>query len=81
MFIKRTRGGSKKKPIYYLQLVESYRDKERTRHRILCTLGREEDLLADGTIENLTEKFAALSKQYLLVSKSEESLKDFGESS
>jgi transposase len=76
MFIKRTRGGSKKKPIYYLQLVESYREKDKTRHRILCTLGREEDLLMDGTIENLTEKFAALSKQYLLVSKSEESLKD-----
>jgi transposase len=76
MFIKRTRGGSKNKPIYYLQLVESYRDKDKTRHRILCTLGREQELLAKGSIENLTEKFAALSKQYLLVSKSEESLKE-----
>ncbi|MFC2098896.1 IS1634 family transposase [Bacteroidota bacterium] len=76
MFIKRTRGGSKNKPIYYLQLVESYRDKDKTRHRILCSLGREEDLLAKGSIENLIEKFAALSKQYLLLSKSEESIKD-----
>jgi len=76
MFIKRTRGGSKNKPIYYLQLVESYREKDKTRHRILCTLGREEELLAKGSIENLIEKFAALSKQYLLVSKSEESFKD-----
>src|SRR4030042_118655 len=76
MFIKRTLGGSKNNPIYYLQIVESYREKDRTRHRVLCTLGREEDLLAKGSIENLIEKFAALSKQYLLVSKSEESLKD-----
>ena len=76
MFIKRTLGGSKNNPIYYLQIVESYRDKDKTRHRVLCTLGREEDLMAKGSIENLIEKFAALSKQYLLVSKSEESLKD-----
>src|SRR4030043_2489276 len=76
MFIKRTLGGSKNNPSYYLQIVESYREKERTRHRVLCTLGREEDLLAKGSIENLIEKFAALSKQYLLVSKSEESIKD-----
>jgi transposase len=76
MFIKRTRGGSKKKPIYYLQLVESYREKDKTRHRLLCTLGREEDLVSKGSIENLIEKFAAISKQYLLISKSEESIKD-----
>lgn len=76
MFIKRTRGGSKNKPIYYLQIVESYRDKDKTRHRVLCTMGREEELLAKGSIENLVEKFAALSKQYLLLSKSEECIKD-----
>ena len=76
MFIKRTRGGSKNKPIYYLQIVESYREKDKTRHRVLGTLGKEEDLLANGTIENLIEKFAAWSKQYLLISKSEESIRD-----
>jgi transposase len=76
MFIKRTLGGSKKKPIYYLQIAESYRDKGKARHRILCTLGREEELLAKGSIDNLIEKFAALSKQYLLLSKSEESIQD-----
>ena len=76
MFIKRTRGGSKAKPIYYLQIVESYREKDKTRHRVLGTLGKEEDLLANGTIENLIEKFAAFSKQYLLISKSEESIRD-----
>src|SRR4030043_643930 len=76
MFIKRTRGGSKNKPIYYLQIVESYREKDKTRHRVLCTLGKEEDLLAKGIIENLIEKFAALSKQYILVSKLDESIRD-----
>jgi len=76
MFIKRTLGGSKNKPIYYLQIVESYRVKDKTRHRVLCTLGREEELLTKGTIENLIEKFATLSKQYFLLSKSEECIKD-----
>jgi transposase len=76
MFVKRTRGGSKEKPIYYLQIAESYRDKGKARHRILCTLGREEELMSKGSIDNLMEKFAALSKQYLLLNKTEESIQD-----
>jgi len=76
MFIKRTRGGSKEKPIYYLQIAESYRDKGKARHRIICTLGREEELMAKGGIDNLMEKLAALSKQYFLISKSKESIRD-----
>jgi len=76
MFVKRTRGGSKEKPIYYLQIAESYRDKGKSRHRILFTLGREEELLAKGSIDKLMEKFAALSKQYFLLSKSEDSIRD-----
>jgi transposase len=76
MFVKRTRGGSNHKPIYYYQLAESYRDKDKVKHRILCTLGREDELMAKGGFDKLMEKFAALSKQYLLVSKSQESIKD-----
>ena len=44
MFVKRNRGGSKHKPIYYLLIAESYRDKGKARYRILCTLGRKEEL-------------------------------------
>ena len=76
MFIKRTRGGSKARPIYYLQIVESYREKDKTRHRVLANLGREEELMSTGALDNLMEKLAGLSRQYFLLSKSEGSIKD-----
>ena len=64
MFIKRTRGGSKEKPIYYLQLVQSYRDESgKPRHRVICTLGREEDLINSGTIDSLAHKFASYNQK------------------
>jgi len=68
MFIKRTRGGSKEKPIYYLQLVQSYRDESgKPKHRVICTLGREEDLINSGTIDSLAQKFADLSDKFILL--------------
>ena len=76
MFIKRTLGGSKAKPIYYLQIVESYREKDKTRHRVLANLGREEELLATGALDNLMEKLSVISKQYFLLSRSKESIID-----
>lgn len=45
----------------YLRLVESYRDEQgRPRHRILLTLGREEELKASGQLEQLAAAFARL---------------------
>ena len=45
----------------YLRLVESYRDEAgRVRHRILCTLGREEELKASGQLNQLAATFARL---------------------
>ena len=76
MFIKRTRGGSKANPIYYLQITESYREKDKTRHRVLANLGREEELMATGALDNLMEKLAVISRQYYLLSKSEGSIKN-----
>lgn len=56
MFIKRVTGGSQKKRLVYLQLVEGYRDKDgRVRHRILATLGREDELVRTGQIQRLIE--------------------------
>jgi len=75
MFIKRTRGGSKEKPIYYLQLVQSYRDESgKPKHRVICTLGREEDLINSGTIDSLAQKFADLSDKFILLDKEKDSL-------
>ncbi|MGQ9723704.1 MAG: IS1634 family transposase [Candidatus Jordarchaeum sp.] len=76
MFIKRTRGGSKAHPIYYLQIVESYREKDKTRHRVLANLGREEELIARGALDNLMEKLAIISRKYFLLSRWEGGIKN-----
>ena len=45
----------------YLRLVEAYRDERgRVRHRVLCTLGREDELKASGQLEQLAASFARL---------------------
>lgn len=50
----------------YLRLVESYRDEQgRPRHRILLTLGREEELKASGQLEQLAGAFARLDPPLL----------------
>lgn len=61
MYVKRyvvTRGARR---YAYLRLVESYRDEQgRVRHRILCNLGREDELKASGLLEQLAGSFARL---------------------
>lgn len=75
MFIRRAIGGSKEKPIRYLQLVESYRDElGRPKHRVLCTLGREEEIINSGIVESLSKKFAAFSKNLMVIDKTKEFL-------
>jgi hypothetical protein len=61
MYVKRhaVRRGAKR--YVYLRLVESYRDDEgRVRHRVLRTLGREDELKASGQLEQLAGSFARL---------------------
>lgn len=75
MFIRKTRGGSKNKPIYYLQLVQSYRDKNgKPKHRVLCNLGREEDVLNNGIADSLAEKLAALTNNLIVLNKKEQGI-------
>ncbi|MGB9223188.1 IS1634 family transposase [Mycobacterium sp.] len=61
MYVKRhavVRGGRR---YVYLRLVEAYRDSEgRVRHRVLSTLGREDELKASGQLEQLAASFARL---------------------
>jgi len=61
MYVKRhavVRGG---KRYVYLRLVEAYRDEQgRVRHRVLRTLGREDELKASGQLEQLAASFARL---------------------
>jgi hypothetical protein len=45
----------------YLRLVEAYRDDQgKVRHRVLRTLGREDQLKASGQLEQLAGLFARL---------------------
>ncbi len=63
MYIRRTKGGSKKKPIYYLQLVYSYRDKNgKPRQKVLCTLGREDEFINSDMPEKNSLKGSLHSK-------------------
>ncbi len=61
MYVKRyvvRRGG---KRYAYLRLVEAYRDEGgKVRHRVLLTLGREEELKASGQLDQLAAAFARL---------------------
>ena len=61
MYVKRhaVRRGSRR--YVYLRLVQAYRDEHgRVRHRVLKTLGREDELKASGQLEQLMGSFARL---------------------
>ena len=61
MYIKRHSVRRGERRYVYLRLVESYRDdRGKVRHRVLRTLGREDDLKASGQLEQLAASFARL---------------------
>jgi len=61
MYIKRHAVVRRGKRYVYLRLVQAYRDEQgRVRHRVLRTLGREEELKASGQLEQLMGSFARL---------------------
>jgi transposase len=61
MYIKRHAVVRRQKRYVYLRLVQAYRDEQgRVRHRVLRTLGREDELKASGQLEQLMGSFARL---------------------
>ncbi|MCA1680507.1 MAG: IS1634 family transposase, partial [Actinobacteria bacterium] len=61
MYIKRHSVRRGKRRYVYLRLVESYRDERgKVRHRVLRTLGREDELKASGQLNQLAASFARL---------------------
>lgn len=61
MYIKRYVVRRGQKSYVYLRLVEAYRDEEgRVRHRVVHTLGREDQLKASGQLDQLAASFARL---------------------
>ena len=55
----------------YLQIVENTRDGRRTSQRVLATLGRIEDLEADGKLDTLLRSGARFSETAMLISSGE----------
>jgi Domain of unknown function (DUF4277)/Transposase DDE domain len=61
MYIKRHAVVRRGKRYVYLRLVQAFRDEHgRVRHRVLRTLGREDELKASGQLEQLMGSFARL---------------------
>jgi len=61
MYVKRHTVRRGRRRYVYLRLVEAYRDEQgRVRHRVLRTLGREDELKASGQLEQLMGSFARL---------------------
>jgi Domain of unknown function (DUF4277)/Transposase DDE domain len=61
MYVKRHAVRRGRNRYVYLRLVQAYRDERgRVRHRVLCTLGREDELKASGQLEQLMGSFARL---------------------
>jgi hypothetical protein len=61
MYVKRHAVAKGGKRYVYLRLVEAYRDEShRVRHRVLRTLGREDELKASGQLDQLAASFARL---------------------
>jgi hypothetical protein len=61
MYVKRHTVRRGEKRYVYLRLVEAYRDERgQVRHRVLKTLGREDELKASGQLEQLAGSFARL---------------------
>jgi transposase len=61
VYVKRHTVRRGEKRYVYLRLVEAYRDERgKVRHRVLRTLGREDELKASGQLEQLAGSFARL---------------------
>jgi len=68
MFFRAKKSGSKDNPLYYLQVVESYRDGRSVRQRVIATLGRLDHLKASGQIDALMQSLARFSDTVRVVS-------------
>lgn len=62
MFFRIKRGGSQVHPHDYLQIVESYREGTSVRQRVLLTLGRLDQLRAEGQLDGLIKSLCRFSE-------------------
>jgi hypothetical protein len=67
MFIRRKRSVQESREYEYLQVVESVREGERVRQRVIGTLGRADKVLASGKIDALIQSLAKYSRRLRVV--------------
>jgi hypothetical protein len=67
MFIRRKRSVQKSGEYEYLQVVESVREGERVRQKVIGTLGRADKVLASGKIDALIQSLAKYSQHLKVV--------------
>ena len=67
MYIRIKKSGSKNKPHQYLQIVESFRDGKTVRQRVIATLGRLDQLRAEGRIEGLIRSLSRFSERVRVI--------------
>jgi len=67
MFVRVKRSVAEGRSYEYLQLVRSYREGKRVRQEVLLSLGRKEDLLASGALDDLVLSLARHSERLRVV--------------
>lgn len=67
MFVRTKRSDQAGRRYEYLQIVESFREAGRVRQRVLATLGRRDQLVADGTLDGLLTSLARFSARLRVV--------------
>lgn len=69
MFVRAKRSVQASGTYEYLQIVESVRDGDRVRQRVLANLGRRDRLVADGQLDALLQSMAKFSERLRVVEK------------
>ncbi len=69
--IRKNKNGSQTE---YLQIVENYRQDGKIKQRVICTLGRIDQLQEDGQIDRLVEGLARFAVEQELILRSQDSL-------
>ncbi len=69
MFVRVKRSGSGSAAREYLQIVESRREGARVRQRVIATLGRRDELVADGRLDALLSSLAKFSERLRVVAR------------
>jgi len=67
VFVRVKRSGQGPHTREYLQIVESRRDGRRVRQHVIATLGRRDQLVADGTLDHLLQSLARFSERLRVV--------------